>query len=347
MLLLSGAQCFAATDAPCRAIVDRLRSLKPDFSGFILPELARHRNRVLDIERDVPGDQEEDANGILREFPPSPELRAQLDAIPSDRFWRLKRAGKTGVYAVETIGGTAACQRFTFFETVRAKGSRLIRSPPTLHDESALCFNATGRLAVINGKPAFMTEVDLDRFRPGSSTEIEAWSRDGDGWTQSCRADLRFMPEFAVGESFCTDDDCGWAQKIALTLTAQYDANPTAPPRVLNLPNASSTGELETLRRLAEEEGRNVPVPSFGKNPRTSYRDFGPAYALVDAVIAGRPYLIRLGHGTLGWRQSADYLVAFYTLASDDSLAPAAGLVIAKTRGPLVQAKIIARPERP
>ena len=64
---------------------------------------------------------------------------------------------------------------------------------------------------------------------------------------------------------------------------------------------------------LAPSDDENVNLSGVSLS-KTSYVAFGWDSAMVPLTIDGKIYLVRIGHGHLGWRVDRDYLVALYGL---------------------------------
>ena len=139
----------------------------------------------------------------------------------------LYRFGASSLGMAESVGGTASCQSFVFFDAPPAGAAHAVAAPPVVQNAEpfTFCVKTTGYAGEVAGVPAFVVETDRD-----STVELSftPW-RDG-GWQGQCKVVIRFSDVFEMTDRFCRDVDCNAMAEQALSLTKKVDqASQTAP----------------------------------------------------------------------------------------------------------------------
>jgi hypothetical protein len=246
----------------------------------------------------------------------------------------LYRFGASSLGMAESVGGTASCQYFVFFDAPPARAAHAVAAPPVVQNAEpfTFCVKTTGYAGEIAGVPAFVVETDRD-----STVELSftPW-RDG-GWQGQCKVVIRFSDVFEMTDRFCKDVDCNAMAEQALSLTKKVDRASQAAPDEANGQDAT----FKALKKLADDQPLDSQLPAFGGQTHglygSAYSEFAQDSVLLPIVVGGETYLGRMGHAAVAWRTVPDYLFAAYKRVGD-SLEPVAGFYISKTRGKPISA---------
>lgn len=246
-----------------------------------------------------------------------------------------------GVWRASVFGGTANCQSDAFLRVQR--GGRLSQIPdaPAFSD---LCWTSSREMGTVDGRPALIETSTLDRPVLGFDVAITPWN---DGWLAACELSLRYTDAFRLDETFCGDKEvCAAAAPLATRLAAAFAHHPADQGlTAASLPRlrAAEAARLEPVRKALDDRFREETsaLPSFGMKPRTEFPAYSDDLTAVAAELAGRPVVVRVGIGGVGWRPIGDYLVAVY----DAQSRPLAGFVVSQQITGLASATV--RPPRP
>jgi hypothetical protein len=264
----------------------------------------------------------------------APALIAAIGSLIDDGTFSLHRFGGSSLNMAESVGGTASCQYFVFFDAPPDGAAHAIAAPPVVQNAEpfTFCVKTTGYAGEVAGEPAFMVETDQD-----STVELSftPW-RDG-GWQGPCKVVIRFSDVFEMVDRFCKDVDCTEMANQALSLTKKVDQNPQATRDEANGQDA----RFKALEKLADDRPPDNQLPTFGGEIHglfgSAYNEFAQDSVLVRIVVGGETYLGRVGHAAVAWRTVPDYLFGVYKKVGD-SLEPVAGFYISKTRGKPISA---------
>ena len=256
------------------------------------------------------------------------------ELIDGGDTFTLSRFGGSSLSMAESVGGTARCQSFIFFDAPPAGAAHAVADPPVVQNAEpfTFCVKTTGYAGEVAGVPAFVVETDRD-----STVELSftPW-RDG-GWQGQCTVVIRFSDIFEMTDRFCKDVDCNAMADQALSLTKKVDQSPQAAQDEANGRDA----KFKALKKLADDRPPDNQLPTFGGQIHglfgSAYNDFAEDSVLLPVVVSGETYLGRVGHAAVGWRKVPDYLFAAYKKVGD-SLEPVAGFYISKMRGKPVSA---------
>jgi uncharacterized protein len=341
--LTAEAEATKVDDGLCSSLAHRLEAtaangLPEGIQRMPIRGLAAAGDGFVRIDEGDPmRSRDEIAETPRTDFHASPELLDVLEGMSGEGWW-LPRLGHTSIYAVKSVAGTMNCSRFLFFATPPGSLAASTKGPSIVEeaDESAFCWKTVAWLGEVAGQPAFLTESDGD-----ANSYITIAPRLGDSWTEACSLTVTFAANFEVTGTYCgVTADCGALTGLAKSIAMQFDQDPKNWPPARGLPDRPEfAAKMAEMRQLAEAAGWNITVPTFGEEPDTDYASFGPDSVLFPINLKDQSYLARLGHGSRGWRESPDYLLAIYRLG-DGALEPVAGFHIAKTRGNLISATV-------
>ncbi len=272
--------------------------------------------------------------------------RAETKAQALDRLRQNYRAAPSLTEAIgrlmddsgtfESVGGTASCQYFVFFDAPPAGAAHAVAAPPVVQNAEpfTFCVKTTGYAGEVAGVPAFVVETDRD-----STVELSftPW-REG-GWQGQCKIVIRFSDVFEMTDRFCKDVDCNAMAEQALSLTKKVDRASQAAPEEANGQDAT----FKALKKLADDQPLDTQLPTFGGQIHglfgSAYSEFAQDSVLLPIVVGSETYLGRVGHAAVAWRTVPDYLFAVYKRVGD-SLVPVAGFYISKTRGKPISATV-------
>jgi hypothetical protein len=266
---------------------------------------------------------------LRQDYRAAPDLTDAIGRLMDDNGTvSLYRFGGSSVSMAESVGGTASCQYFVFFDAPSAGAAHVVAAPPVVESAEpfTFCVKTTGYAGQVAGVPAFVVETDRD-----STVELSFTPWRGGGWQGQCKVVIRFSDVFEMTDRFCKDVDCNAMADQALSLTKKVDRAPQAAPEDANGHDA----KFKALKKLADDSPPGVQLPTFGGQIHGlfgSYNDFAEDSVFLPIVVGGETYLGRVGHGAVGWRKVPDYLFAAYKRVGD-SLEPVAGFYISKMRG--------------
>ena len=267
---------------------------------------------------------------LRQDYRAAPDLTDAIGRLMDDNGTvSLYRFGGSSVSMAESVGGTASCQYFVFFDAPSAGAAHVVAAPPVVESAEpfTFCVKTTGYAGQVAGVPAFVVETDRD-----STVELSFTPWRGGGWQGQCKVVIRFSDVFEMVDRFCKDVDCTEMANQALSLTRKVDQSPQAAQDEANGRDA----KFKALKTLADDRPPDSQLPTFGGEIHglfgSAYNEFAQDAVLVPIVVGGETYLGRVGHATVAWRTVPDYLFAAYKRVGD-SLEPVAGFYISKTRG--------------
>jgi hypothetical protein len=274
---------------------------------------------------------------LRQKYRAAPSLTEAIGSLIQDSgTFSLYRFGGSSLNMAESVGGTASCQYFVFFEAPPAGAALAVAAPPVVQNAEpfTFCVRTTGYAGEVAGVPTFIVETDQDSTVKLSFTP---W-RDG-GWQPQCKLVIRFSDVFEMTDRFCKDVDCDATANQALSLTEKVDQNAQAAQDEANRQDA----KFKALKKLADDQPPGNELPTFGGEIHglfgSAYNEFAQDSVLLPIVVGGETYLGRVGHATVAWRTVPDYLFAAYKRVGD-SLVPVAGFYISKTRGKPISATV-------
>jgi hypothetical protein len=272
---------------------------------------------------------------LRQDYRAPPSLTEAIASLAGDWPLSVYRFGGSTLNLAESVGGTASCQRFVFFDAPPAGAAHTIVDPPVVENAEpfTFCVKTTGFAGEVAGVPTFIVETDRD-----STVELTFTPWRNGGWQPQCQVVVRFNDVFELTDRFCKDVDCNEMAAQALSLTKKVDQNPQAVQDDANGQNA----KFKSLKNLADDQPPGIRLPTFGGQTHGlfgSYDDFAEDSVFLPIVVGGETYLGRVGHGTIAWRKVPDYLFAAYKKV-DDGLEPVAGFYISKMRGKPLSAKV-------
>ena len=267
---------------------------------------------------------------LRQDYRAAPDLTDAIGRLMDDNGTvSLYRFGGSSVSMAESVGGTASCQYFVFFDAPSAGAAHVVAAPPVVESAEpfTFCVKTTGYAGQVAGVPAFVVETDRD-----STVELSFTPWRGGGWQGQCKVVIRFSDVFEMVDRFCKDVDCTEMANQALSLTRKVDQSPQAAQDEANGRDA----KFKALKTLADDRPPDSQLPTFGGEIHglfgSAYNEFAQDAVLVPIVVGGETYLGRVGHATVAWRTVPDYLFAVYKRVGD-GLEPVAGFYISKTRG--------------
>jgi hypothetical protein len=324
----------------CQALAQHLLDQRGSLAGIgpwkpLETVLRAQQDSFLNPDTGWESDSHSVISKVRDEFHASPDLLdllKKLEDFPPGAL-TLHRLGQTSLYAMESIEGTAICSYFTFFSVVAGR-AQTAEPPPVIvkNDGTNMCWTTHAWLGTVGGKPAFV--VDDNSKDLESTFSITPYAKGS--WGTECHVVARFSAGFKVAERFCGGINCDEAASTAKQLAVRYDADPKAQ---LGAPLTSQIeADIARLKAFAFAGRVEDQLPTFGSQAKSSYVGFNTQAIIFPVILDGQTLLARLGHGTIGWRTSPDYLFALYR-SKGGNFEPVAGFRIEKTRATLLGAE--------
>jgi hypothetical protein len=232
--------------------------------------------------------------------------------------------------------GTAHCAEVV--AVAKASSGNAIEIPiGGLSDPSFACSVYLSGGAV-NGTPAILIEED-GAFTPAyTHSNIWLYALHGHTFDPPCSVKVRYTVAFRTQHAYCNGDgvDCALLMQKADASVAQRDAGATAESLGTDATASWSPKMNADYRVMAElaQSAHDSMLPTFGAS-FTGFVGFRDDVVFPISLDNGTAYIARLGHGSMGWRESAGYLMAVYKLG-DNQLVPVAGLAIEPRRSRIV-----------
>ncbi|MDR3462687.1 MAG: lysozyme inhibitor LprI family protein [Beijerinckiaceae bacterium] len=228
---------------------------------------------------------------------------------------------KKTLTALETTGGTANCKKMYFFAN---KGADLapLEGPPQAN-EGMYCWNASifvGETVGSDPVPVFAVED----FEPRLSTLI-LWTRRGSAWQAACQIKANYSADIVLSESFSSGGEPSADLKaLALAAARARDTNAEqfSPP---------TPDGMKPLDGAAPKGGEDRELPLFGREAKSNYTTFAEGAPFYTGQGPSGPIVLRVSHGTIGWRMNEGYIVAIYEKRID-TLTPVASFIFEKNR---------------
>lgn len=281
------------------------------------------------------------AMGLAAKYKMDAALAATIKdmTFESDTVWSLKASP---VHAFSDKGGTAHCATFVFF----ADGHALPDAPQALDggmsEDSggpiAECYMSAGNLARLGTKTAFTaTDHDIPRSH---NVSLRVAVLDNGKWGDACRVSATFETVYRVTNVFRAKDG-PLSQEAVARLSpeiarARDKAKAAKKDFGFGPPLASAVKtRLETLAKALPYSADNIP--SFGaKLEPNGVANVGNDFDDLPVAIDGRPYLARIAHPSIGWRDFMGYVLVFYR-ADGNALTPVASAILDEKKGKLTK----------
>ncbi len=287
------------------------------------------------------GDNDAYARALAAKYKMDAGLAAKIKdmAFESDEVWSLKA---NPVHAFSDTGGTAHCATFVFF----ANGHALPDAPRALDGGMSEdsggpiteCYMSEGNLSRLGTKTAF-TATDHDAPRSHDVTlRVAAW--DNGKWGGACSVDASFETLYRVNGVFRAKDSPlsqATVARLAFEIARARDRAKDAKKDLAfgpRLPAADKT-RLENLAKTLPASQDDIP--SFGaKLDQNTNANVGNDMDDVPVAVDGEPYVVRIGHPSIGWRDFMGYALVFYR-ADGKALTPVASVVLDEEKGRLTK----------
>ena len=275
-----------------------------------------------------------------QEFRPSKPLANALDGCCDNA--EVYSLPGSDLHMIETFNGTANCSEFLFFQTTKDGASQPLPALPPKGErdgDNLICegFGDEGNLARIAGIDAFL-EVMANPSE--SDYDIRAVPFQQGKWGPACKVSASFRTEYTVSKVFVPAD--GPVSEIELRNIAAEIVRLHAAakgPESFSFGPPVPEGEKQNALTMSELAGRAqkeaVSVPAFGRENELGA--FETSLAEVDhypLVLGGRTYLMTIGRGAIGWRDSSELGLILYALQYG-KLEPVGTAIVQESRGAL------------
>jgi hypothetical protein len=165
--------------------------------------------------------------------------------------------------AVETVGGSAHCQSFRFFDTSGSGPAKSLDLPEAAGDGNGYCgggdLGEAGIMLEAGREPVFAVE----HFADGNE-QIRLFVRAGAGWSGACQLAVSWQPEFAAAAENCDGASCPTLKEAAFNAVKQYDSTKDLSSYWAAAPAEDTPDDQK--RHLADYLGRRL-----GNNPLYSW----------------------------------------------------------------------------
>jgi hypothetical protein len=248
-----------------------------------------------------------------------------------------------------SVGGTAKCETFLFFQTVKNGRAQLLPELPRKggsDGQNSICsgFHDDGYLARVNRVDVFL---ELSSGETDHNYTFRVVSPREGHWANACSVEARFRTMYRVDKVFVPND--GPVSVPSLMAVAAQIVEQRAGVRdskAFTFGPPIPDGEKERVRTMIELAARVevVPVPAFGAEKELG--QFHESLASADfypLILGGRAYLVRLGHATLGWRVFSESILVLYTL-KEGNLEPVGSAIVQQGRGTLASLRAVSAP---
>jgi hypothetical protein len=344
------AQTGAASESICDRVVTQIRgshelndanSQEDPFSVLTSGEHPYIRlAQNLDFDVETP----QLLKSFSLRFNPSEKLTIALR-----EFGDISRNGKIyaledyGVHLIETVDGTANCESYLFFQTIRDGQSQLLPVLPSKGDrdgDNLICsgFHDSGYIARIGGSDVFLESRSSET---GFEYGLRIVPLRAGQWAPACSVQAKFQTNFTVEQVFVPKDgplSSKSLQDVAADIVEKHESSsasgstsfsfgPTIPDREVN--------DAQQMIVLAEAL-KDSSTPAFGAEGQLGLGEESLYYAdSYPVVLGGRTYLLRIGHAAIGWRIFQNSVVALYTLGNG-KLVPTGTAIVAEKRGKML-----------
>jgi len=271
-----------------------------------------------------PGDNWASYHASLKaRFHPDAALSAVFDQYVPEQPQIASLPGSP-VRALIGTGGTMHCQTFIFFETASDGTSRLLPELTRGQNDGAFCWEESGGLARVNGRPVF-----LYSYHGIAHIEFQLGivPLEGGHWGEGCRVDAKFETVYTPAQLSppAGDPASGGefaAAALALAHAGQFGTGTQVAfsrvPRSLR----ADWDRLEAASRTSVDLDWHEP-------------SYGPL------VLGGKVYFAVAAREGVGWRENADVDVALYAMR-DGQMQKVGSLVLTASRGRLLSARALA-----
>jgi hypothetical protein len=268
------------------------------------------------------------ADALVQDHAADPALAGKLrDLQPRDAM----RFGDSGVWLLDRVDGTLGCHT-AMTVVVPPVGSAHEIGLPGNPDPTTLCALSALSAITIDGTPALWIEQSgAFSNAVAQSTVSIAGLRDA-VFAAPCTMVVDYTITDRTTHAFCDGVDCVPLIHAAEILAMRLRQEETA--ESLGAGMISTKDEAASYRRMAEIVMANkqpAELPTFGVSLDTAYTTFADQVTFPMRLTDGHVYLAQMGHGSFGWRQTADTLLALYRM-QDDQLIPAASAYITARR---------------
>lgn len=309
------------TDAPLlAAIVKHLAGQPPDRTDVDEGQVLGGDGTVFRLAAAQPFDP---AKPLPFDAAPLVKLAGEVDAGPSNgTMLLLDDLQLGGLYSVQ---GTADCIYLKLFSW----HGRVVRPIPVPETLSQNCWTLRGWLVAFRNH-AYALQSDESSI---AASDIEAQQWDGEHWSRAVRVlvryDYRASPQYVQ----CAQADCAGLAALARDALDRHVRSRDADAWAGHVP-AEAQAQFETLRQQAGKDADLQELP-WADTPKSyashgdyyaGFRSFDNSSGFFPIRWQGEWLLGRIGHATLGWRTSDDWLLGIWRW-DGHSFVPMLGMV--------------------
>lgn len=271
------------------------------------------------------------ADALIREHAADSALAAKLrDLAPAE----ATRFGKSGIWLLDKVEGTLGCHTILLAAVPPGAPAHEVDLPPT-PDPSALCALSALTAVSVDGTPALWIEQSGAFSALLGQSTVTIVALHDETFAAPCTLTIDYAVADKAAHAFCNGVDCVPLTRTAEVLAMRLRQEETAE----TLGDGAEDAGYRRMAEIAGGEAQPASLPTFGVSLDTPYTAFSDQVIFPLRVDDAAVYLARLGHAGLGWRQSADTLLALYRLR-DDQMVPAASVYVSARRSAIIGVSI-------
>jgi hypothetical protein len=272
------------------------------------------------------------AESLIQDYAADASLTAKLHELPPTEATRF---GETNVWLLDRTDGTLGCHSPMIVAASPGAAAHEIALPGS-PDPTALCALSALTAVSIEGMPALWIEQSGAFSNSLGESTITIGGLREETFAPPCMVTVDYALSDQARHAFCDGVDCvpliRTAEILALRLRQQETAESLGAGVIVS---EADTTAYHRMAEIVAADQQAADLPAFGASLDTPYTIFADQVVFPVRLSDGVVYLVRMGHGGLGWRQTADTLVALYRLR-EDRLVPAASVYVAARRSGII-----------
>ena len=276
------------------------------------------------------------ADALIKDHAADAALAAKLRDIPPSEAVRF---GTTSLWLLDRVDGTLGCHSAMVAAVPPGAAAHDVGMPGD-PDPSNLCALSALTAVTVDGAPALWIEQSGAFSNSLEESTISIATLKDEAFAPPCTLTVAYAITDHATHAFCDGVDCVPLIKTAEILALRLRQQETA--ETMGAGVIATEADATAYHRMAEivaADNQPAELPSFGVPLDTPYTTFADQMLFPTRLTDGAVYLVRLGHGGLGWRQTADTLLALYRMR-DDRLVPAASVYVSARRTGIIGATV-------
>jgi hypothetical protein len=332
----------------CQGIATQIRQNAANSPGDPIAPLFKGDHPYIETpskaDIEVLQDPAQFAELFRQKFHPSDAMSHALDDFSSP-VMEVFSLPDSNLHMIQTIEGSAHCGDFRFFWMPTGDQSQPLPNLPrkgTRDGDNMICegFGDHGFLARVAGNDAFIETM----WSPeNSNSELRVAPFQQGNWGPACKVEADFGTEYRVSQVFVPAS--GPISDVAIKEVAaeivEQHADAKDPKSFIFGPPVPEGEEenvrtMEALAAKRQSWNRAIPFTAFGREKELDA--FQSTLGLIDnypVVLYGNTYLVAIGRGVIGWRESPDTSGLILYKLNDGKLQPVGSAIVQQTQGAL------------